>query len=160
MLDEKESIATFEALRTILEEQGLGWLVEAVSREIQEGLIETASEKDLMTGGTKPSNLRLTPEYRRSIRKEEFLVRREFSQADRLRLLVDSTEDVVTQANNVEQELAHFLRESNGPKEFQFGDSNPPIVTVETSRMESGRRTAAVQQLRELLQELRLEIAR
>jgi len=43
---------------------GIGWLVEAVSREIQEGLIEIASEKDLMADGIKPSYFRLTPEYR------------------------------------------------------------------------------------------------
>ena len=91
-MNEKESIETFEALSKILEEQGLRWLVEAVSREIQEGLIEVASEKDLIAEGIEPPFLRLTPEYRRSLRKEEFLARREFSQTDRLRLLVDAVE--------------------------------------------------------------------
>jgi len=159
-MNEKESIEIFEALSKILEERGLRWLVEAVSREIQEGLIETASEKDLMAEGIEPSYSRLTPEYRRSIRKEEFLVRREFSQTDRLRLLVDAVEDVVTQADGMEQGLAHFFREFDGPKEFQFGDNKSPIVTIETSRMESSQRPAAVQQLRRLLQELRQEIVR
>lgn len=159
-MNEKESIETFEALSKILEEQGLGWLVEAVSREIQEGLIEIASEKDLMAEGIESSYSRLTPEYRRSIRKEEFLVRREFSQTDRLRLLVDAVEEVVTQADGMEQGLGHFFGEFDGPKEFHFGDDKPPMVIIETSRMESGRRPAAVRQLRQLLQELRLEIVR
>jgi len=160
MMDEKESIETFEALSKILEERGLRWLVEAVSREIQEGLIEVASEKDLMAEGAETPYLRLTPEYRRSIRKEEFLARREFSQTERLRLLVDAVEEVVTQANGIELEIAHFLGEFTGPTRFQFGEKQSPIAILETSGNELGRRPAAVRQLRELLQELKREIAR
>lgn len=159
-MNEKESIETFEALSKILEERGFRWLVEAVSREIQEGLIEIASEKDLMAEGIEPSFSQLTPEYRRSIRREEFLVRREFSQTDRLRLLVDAVEEVVTQADGMEQGLVHFFGEFDGPKEFQFGDNKSPIVAIGTSRMESSQRPPAVQQLRRLLQELRQEIVR
>jgi hypothetical protein len=43
---ENESIETFATLNKILEEQGLDGLVEAVAREIEEGIIEEASEKD------------------------------------------------------------------------------------------------------------------
>jgi hypothetical protein len=159
-MTERECIETFEELRKILEEQGLRWLVEAVTREIQEGLIEIASEKDVMAEGIEPSRFRLTPEYRRSLRKEEFLVRREFSQTDRLQLLVDAVEEVVTQADGMEHELAQFFEESRGPKEFQFGDKQSPTVIVKTSRVESSRRPAAVRKLRELLQELKQEIVR
>lgn len=159
-MDEKESVETFEVLSKILEEQGLRWLVEAVSREIQEGLIETASEKDLMAKGIETPDLRLTPEYRKSIRREEFLARREFSQTDRLRLLVNAIEEVVTQANGIELEIAHFFGESGGPTKAQFADNESLIPALEMSSNESGRRAAAVRQLRELLQELRQEIAR
>jgi hypothetical protein len=158
-MNEKECIETFEVLSKILEERGLRWLVEAVSREIQEGLIETASERDLMGEWVETPYLRLTPEYRRSIRKEEFLARKEFSQSDRLRLLVDAIEEVVTQANGIELEIAHFFEESGGPTNFQFGDK-PHISSLDRSTVDSQGRPAAVRQLRELLQELRREIGK
>jgi len=60
----------------------------------------------------------------------------------------------------MEQELAHFFAEFDGPKEFQFGDNKSPIAVDETPGMESRRRPAAVRQLQQLLQELRLEIVR
>jgi hypothetical protein len=137
-VEEKESVETFEVLSKILEEQGLRWLVEAVSREIQEGLIETASEKDLMAKGIETPDLRLTPEYRKSIRREEFLARREFSQTDRLRLLVNAIEEVVTQANGIELEIAHFFGESDGPTKAQFGDKESLIPILRCPAMNRG----------------------
>ena len=157
-MNEDECIEVFRTLNRILEEQGLGWLVEAVAREIQEGIIEEASEKDLAEELFEPSSAELAPAYRRSIRKAEFLIRREFSHADRLSLLVGAVEEVVSQGNDIEQDLLHFFKESDGPIEFQFADLQSSLILKSPEQL--NRRASAVRQLRELLQELRREILR
>lgn len=159
-MTENESIETFEALSKILEEQGLGWLAEAVGKEIEEGIIEEASEKDLARDLYKPQasvELVLTPAFRQSVKKAEFLVRREFTRGDQLRLLVDAVDEVISQGNDIEQDLGRFLRESDGPVEFQFGDGGRPANR--RGHEEFGARSSAVQRLHGLLEELRQEIA-
>lgn len=159
-MTENESIETFLALSKILEEQGLGWLVEAVGQEIEEGIIEEASAKDFTQGLYEPKasvEQELAPAYRRSINRAEFLVRREFTRGDQLRLLVDAVDEVISQGSNIEQDLGGFLKDSDGPAEFQFGDGQRPVNR--RRQEEVGARSSAVQQLHRLLEELGQEIA-
>jgi hypothetical protein len=157
-MTEEECIETFQALSTIVEEQGLGWVVEAVEREIQEGVLEEASEKDLTAEGMEPPSIGLAPAYRRSIKKAAFLVRREFSQRDRVLLLVDALEEVISDAHDIEKDMLHFFGESGGPAKFQFVDLQYPFSRLEESREEMGGRSASVEKLQGLLQALRQEI--
>jgi len=158
---ENESIETFATLNKILEEQRLGWLVEAVAREIEEGIIEEASEKDFTQELYEPPpsvELALAPSYRRSIKKAEFLVRREFTHGDQLRLLVDAVDEVISQSSNIENELMGFFKESDGPREFHFADGQSSLNRRQQEQF--GVRSSAVRQMRGLLEELRQEIPR
>jgi hypothetical protein len=158
-MTEQECAETFDALGKILVEQGLGWLVDAVSREIQEGLIEVASEKDLLFLKNETPRFRFTPEYRRSIKGAEFLVRREFSGADRLRMLVDAVGEVVSQAHEMEHDVLHSLSESGGPTELKFVDTETDRTISEATIKKADRSPAALSQLQTLLNELKQEIA-
>jgi repressor of nif and glnA expression len=156
---ENESIETFAALNKILEEQGLVWLVEAVRREIEEGIIEEASEKDFtqeLYEAPSAAEKALAPAYRRSIKKAEFLVRREFTHFDQLRLLVDAVDEVISQGSSIEQDLVRFFKESDGPTDFQFADGGSSLNRRHQEQFDV--RSSAVQQLQDLLQELRQEI--
>jgi len=160
-VNENESIESFATLSKILEEQGLRWLVEAVAREIEEGIIEEASEKDFTQELYEPAPsaaVALAPAYRRSIKKAEFLVRREFTHLDQLRLLVDAVDEVISQSSNIEHELMGFFKESDGPREFQFADGQSSFNRKQQEQF--GVRSSAVRQLHGLLEELRQEIPR
>lgn len=162
MLTESECIEVFKELSKILEEGGLGWLVEAVSQEIDEGIIEEASEEDFKRDffESPPSTeLVIAPAYRRSIKKAEFLVRREFTYGDQLRLLVDAVEEVVSQGSNIEKDLVLFFKESKGPREFEFADERSSS-RIKPEDPQFDLRSSAVQRLHALLRELREEIPR
>lgn len=137
----------------------MSWLVEAVAQEIEEGIIEEASEKDFNEQLYEPptsADVVLAPAYRRSIKRAEFLIRREFTHGDQLRLLVDAVEEVISQASNIEQDLVQFFRESKGPTEFQFADAQSSFSRRRQEQFDA--RSSAVQRLHELLQELKQEI--
>ena len=160
-MTENESIETFATLNKILEEQGLGWLVEAVAREIEEGIIEEASEKDFtqeLYEQTPAAALALAPAYRRSIKKAEFLVRREFTRGDQLRLLVDAVDEVISQSSNIEHDLTGFFKDTDSPREFQFADRQSSLKRGQQEQFSV--RSSAVRQLHGLLEELRQEIPR
>jgi hypothetical protein len=162
MLTETECIAVFKELSQILNEEGLGWLMEAVAQEIDEGIIAEASVNDFKEDMFKPppsAALVLAPAYRKSIKKAEFLVRREFTHSDQLRLLVDAVEEVVSQGSNIENDLVLFFKESGGPREFMFVDVRSSSAINPQGR-QFDLRSSAVEGLHGLLQELREEIPR
>jgi hypothetical protein len=162
MLTESECIEVFKELSKIIEEEGLGWLVESVAQEIDEGIIEEASEEDFkrdLFESPPSAQLVIAPAYRRSIKKAEFLVRREFTYGNQLRLLVDAVEEVVSQGSNIEKDLVLFLKESEGPREFEFADPRSSS-RIKPQVRQFDLRSSAVQQLHALLQELREEIPR
>ena len=160
MLTESECVEVFKALSKIVEQEGLAWLIEAVAREIDEGIIEEASEKDFkreLFESPRSADMALAPAYRRSIKKAEFLIRREFTHGDQLRLLVDAVEEVVSQGSKIERDLALFFKESEGPREFEFADARSSS-TIKPLERQFDLRSSAVQRLSALLQELREEV--
>jgi hypothetical protein len=157
-MTDQECDETFVALRKILEEQGLGWLAEAVSQEIQEGVIEEASEKNFRTEGSELTSFRLAPAHPRAIKEADFLVRREFSSGARLQLLVDAIEEVASQANDIEQDMLKFFGDNDRVKSVRFIDVGAPQALIEVSPEGSDARSSAVGKLQDLLNELRKEI--
>ncbi len=159
MMEAQACVEMFEALKRILGQRGLGWLVDAVEREAQEGVIEEATKEDMASEVLLSESLRLEPEFRRSIKRADFLVRREITPEDRLLLLVNAIDEVVAQANDIESGMMQFFRESGGPSEFQFIGAESVHVPMGTSLDLIGQRSAAVRVLHILLRELRQEIS-
>jgi hypothetical protein len=160
MMTETECIDTFTALKKICEEQELGWLVEAVQQEIQEGLIQVASGEDLSREPMAKSAHETTEaSYRRSVKGKEFLVRRDFSASQRLLLLVDAIDEVVSEAVEIERDVLKHFREHNGPRDFEFVGRAEPVAPITVNDDSVKGRSLAAVKLHDLFDQVRKDIS-
>jgi len=158
-MTDKELIETFGSLISLIQEQGLGWLAEAVSSEIQGGRIEEAESERIYEATLETGPLELGTPYRKSLRKARFLVRREFTGRERLSLLVDAIEAAVSDASDVEQHILSSFSESAGPADYAFEDAAPSPARSEVHLELARSRSSAARGLVSLLNELRREIS-
>lgn len=155
----EEAERTFAELSRFLNDIGLGWIEDSVQDDIQLGALEEVTESDMPAGEFTSAAKLLQPSYRKTIRKSaNFLVRKEYSQKERLTMLIDAIAEVVVHGNDCEASvLAHF-RETGGPAAIQFVSERRNVSPVSGLPDEVGRRYEASVKLSSLLEELRADI--
>jgi len=74
-----------------LNELGLGWIEDSVQDDIQLEALEEVTASDMPAGEFTSAAKLLQPSYRKTVRKSaNFLVRKEYSQKERLTMLIDA----------------------------------------------------------------------
>ncbi len=143
---------TFDVLGNILVEVGLGWLRDAVSADISDGVLEVVTESALLEGAERG---RRGKELRRT--GEEFLRPREYTPQEKLVALIEAIEETVIQASDIEVRLGNDFVPRGNLRAVTFLDDRTSESIALDLRAVLGRHEA-VGKLRGLLAELRKEI--
>ena len=151
----EEAKAVFAELAGFLDQIGLRWIADSVQDEIQLGSVVEVNESDMPHAEFKSAEKLVQPSYRRAIRKSaHFLVRSEYSQKERLMMLIDAIEGVVVHGNACEASALAFFRETGGPTAIQFVSERPNTAPISgqiaeiTQHEKSEKLTALLQELR------------
>ena len=155
----EEAEKTFVELTKILDEVGLRWIADSVQDEIQLGSLVDVNQSDMSPGEFKSASKLVQPSYRKAIRKSaNFVVRKEYSQTERLVMLVDAVEHVVIQGNACEESVLAYFKETGGPPGIQFASERPDVPTVSDQASATERRHGMSETLSTLLRELRADV--
>lgn len=155
----EEAETTFAELTNFLEEFGLRWITDSVQDEIQLGSLVEVEQSGMPAGELKSAEKLVQPSYRRAVRKSaNFLVRRDYSQKERLLMLIDTIEGVVVNANACEASVLAQFKETGGPTAIQFVSNRSNVAPILAPNDELVRRHEAGVKLTALLQELRTDI--
>jgi len=160
-MNNDECKEVFDTLIKMLNDQGLGWVVEQVQEQIRIGKTEEKEIKTLKEARHSPSIFELD-DYRKQLKTgplATFPVAVEYGSEERLQLLIDAIEQVVVNTAQMEESFTSFFEtELPNLRDIRFFSEDGTSSPREINRQSAVIRNEEAKKLKQLLEELRTEI--
>lgn len=158
-MSEEEAAGLFQSIAAQLREAGFSWVVDQVREELARG--RTFHEKVAIAvsydGLSRDREALSTPPKRSPTRKETFVRTVPYSRREELRLLLAGLERACVQSFDMEAEVWTMFGAGNTTGVRFISDERETVEAIELGNNLALRR-AAVEKLRALVGELRVEI--